>query len=1078
VVRFYRNTVAFLGLFLWILLALIYPLPDGNAWIIVLAVSFFLAFTYTFPIEIYNTPIGITHIIFLGTGIAYGPGVAIWSALIGIGVGTFTRAHLRTYPHQPAASPISTTLTKSLFELSLLILPFVFSNALINWQESHIEMNAMLNIMGTYILAHATFVCLDLWIKAFSIRLSIRQILLTLLIIELAPLPFLLVSLSASAALKNLTPLVFIAGLPAMLSIFLYDAEKSRAGLERRVQDLSLLNQISEVISRGTDLNSLLQAIQTQITELLGVNNFYIALLDPKTHSIWYPIAIKDGDPQEWAHRAPSNRLTDRVIKDRTPLLLADNIDKQLSDIGADPDSGELKAWLGVPLQTPEGMSGCMAVFSLSERTFTDDDLKLLTTLSGQVGSALQTALNQEKAGHRLSRQAEQLNILDQISRQLSATLQSDHLFNLILKYALDFTQSPAGSITIFNSMTTRYEVKAQQGYPEDYEPETVQLENGDAQTARPLIKHAQDKAGSQMSVPITYGGEVIGAIFLESPRRDEYTRNELNFVSQLAQQASQAIRNSNLYEETQRRLREQSTLATIVSQLASNKDLDVVANRVVQAFSALLDSAYSGIYLWNVESEVFELKTVMQRNELLEITLPRQISLKDWRKMQHDQTAASPLRVTHDEGNPAQIIKMEKAQQVLFFPLEIGGQPIGLVANHLISIDPVPTAELEVPRTVAAQSAIAIQNAMLFSRVSAGRDRLQAVLNSVGDCVLMVNESGRIMLANTPLETLTNSTDLRGKLLSTMPVDFLNKLGMTRAEAERFNSAEPLEQPVEEFSLSHRFQAKDRFYERFTAQVWGELERSSGWIIVVRDVTEEFQVNQTRELLTETLVHDLRSPIGAIKTTLELLEENLPSEEQDAVVIQSLDIANRSTKRVLSLIESLLDISHLESGEIELSTRPIDLKPLLLETVEEMIPLATEDQVILNCQLPESLPHVLADPSLIRRVLINLIDNSLKFTPEGGLVTVFTEPNGDEKIHVCISDTGMGIPDEYRQEVFARFSQVPGTRGRRRGSGLGLTFCRLAIEAHHEKIWIRDSENEKGVTLVFSLPITTQHTN
>ena len=92
--------------------------------------------------------------------------------------------------------------------------------------------------------------------------------------------------------------------------------------------------------------------------------------------------------------------------------------------------------------------------------------------------------------------------------------------------------------------------------------------------------------------------------------------------------------------------------------------------------------------------------------------------------------------------------------------------------------------------------------------------------------------------------------------------------------------------------------------------------------------------------------------------------------------------------------------------------------------------------------------------------------------------MTVFTEPNGDEKIHVCISDTGLGIPDEYRQEVFARFSQVPGTRGRRRGSGLGLTFCRLAIEAHHEKIWIRDSKNEKGVTLVFSLPITTQQTD
>jgi signal transduction histidine kinase len=256
---------------------------------------------------------------------------------------------------------------------------------------------------------------------------------------------------------------------------------------------------------------------------------------------------------------------------------------------------------------------------------------------------------------------------------------------------------------------------------------------------------------------------------------------------------------------------------------------------------------------------------------------------------------------------------------------------------------------------------------------------------------------------------------------------------------------------------------------------VWSEFGRSLGWIVVVRDVTEDFQINQTRELLTETLVHDLRSPVGAIKTTLEIMEEALHTDKPDPVITQSLDIANRSTQRVLSLIESLLDISHLESGQIELATQPMDLKTLIAETVEELIPQANEDHVILNYKLPDELPLVQADPPMIRRVLINLIDNSLKFTPEGGLVTVFTEQSRDDKLHVCISDTGPGIPQEYRTEVFSRFSQVPGTRGRRRGSGLGLTFCRLAIEAHHEKIWIRDGQNERGTTLVFSLPLAPE---
>jgi signal transduction histidine kinase len=335
-----------------------------------------------------------------------------------------------------------------------------------------------------------------------------------------------------------------------------------------------------------------------------------------------------------------------------------------------------------------------------------------------------------------------------------------------------------------------------------------------------------------------------------------------------------------------------------------------------------------------------------------------------------------------------------------------------------------------------------------------------------------MVDEAGRITLANTPVETLTGASDLQGKRLSTLPGRVLNAIGLSREEAERFSLPQVEGISQTEIFPPYRFQTKNRFYERYTAQVKSEFDHSLGWIIVVRDVTEEFQINQTRELLTETLVHDLRSPIGAIKTTLEILEDALRSREPDPVITQSMDIATRSTHRVLSLIESLLDISHLESGQIELSTQPMDLRQLIIETVEEMIPQANEDHVVLGHKLPESLPTVIADAPMIRRVLINLIDNSLKFTPEGGLVTVFTEPNSDEKVHVCISDTGPGIPDEYRQEVFSRFSQVPGTRGRRRGSGLGLTFCRLAVEAHQEKIWIQNGQHGRGTTLVFSLPV------
>jgi signal transduction histidine kinase len=225
------------------------------------------------------------------------------------------------------------------------------------------------------------------------------------------------------------------------------------------------------------------------------------------------------------------------------------------------------------------------------------------------------------------------------------------------------------------------------------------------------------------------------------------------------------------------------------------------------------------------------------------------------------------------------------------------------------------------------------------------------------------------------------------------------------------------------------------------------------------------------RELLTETLVHDLRSPVGAVKTTLELIEEAIPKDQRDPVTDQSLDIAARSADRVLSLVESMLDISQLESGNVDLITQPTQIDALIRSTIKELVPVANEDGIVLRHEDSKTLPPVMIDQELIRRVLTNLIDNALKFTPEGGVITISARAEKGGGVTTRVSDTGPGIPKAYYDKVFTRFGQVPGLRGRRRGSGLGLTFCRLAVEAHGGRIWIEPSSNKGGATLAFTLP-------
>ncbi len=158
-----------------------------------------------------------------------------------------------------------------------------------------------------------------------------------------------------------------------------------------------------------------------------------------------------------------------------------------------------------------------------------------------------------------------------------------------------------------------------------------------------------------------------------------------------------------------------------------------------------------------------------------------------------------------------------------------------------------------------------------------------------------------------------------------------------------------------------------------------------------------------------------------------------------------------------------------MEAGMVSLERKPLSLYKLGKELISEFIPMANEMGLILRNEIPPTTPHVQADLEKITRVLTNLVDNALKFTPEGGQVALSADILDDQTLVVRVSDTGPGIPLEYREKIFDRFTQVPGFRGRRRGSGIGLTFCKLAIEAHGGHIWV---EPRPGEGSIFSLTL------
>ena len=133
-------------------------------------------------------------------------------------------------------------------------------------------------------------------------------------------------------------------------------------------------------------------------------------------------------------------------------------------------------------------------------------------------------------------------------------------------------------------------------------------------------------------------------------------------------------------------------------------------------------------------------------------------------------------------------------------------------------------------------------------------------------------------------------------------------------------------------------------------------------------------------------------------------------------------------------------------------------------------MPESLEYGIILRNEIPEEAPTVRVDLAKTTRVLTNLVDNALKFTPSGGQVSISVGCVQDGMITVQVSDTGPGVPEEFREKIFDRFSQVPGLVGRRRGSGLGLTFCRLALDSQGGRIWVEPRPGG-GSVFAFTLP-------
>ncbi len=347
------------------------------------------------------------------------------------------------------------------------------------------------------------------------------------------------------------------------------------------------------------------------------------------------------------------------------------------------------------------------------------------------------------------------------------------------------------------------------------------------------------------------------------------------------------------------------------------------------------------------------------------------------------------------------------------------------------------------------------------FRDIAAERNKMQAILASMSDALLTVDQVGRVMLLNPAAEAMfgKKADAVEHKYL----LEVIRSHEVDSLVKEILAGGIPLETEVRLFPTTNQL------FKISGAPVTSEQNRVVGAALTIRDITNIRRLEQLRTEFVANVSHELRTPLTSIRGFVETLQEG--ALEDPEVSRRFLDIISREAQRLQQLIEDLLALSRLENQPRRPHPGQARLQPVLEGVMATVNPLAADKGVTLVAELPPELPPLAISVNYLSQVLLNLIDNGIKYTPAGGKVTIRANWEKDI-VQVEVEDTGIGIARESLPRVFERFYRVDKARSRDMGgTGLGLAIVKHIIESHDGQVGVT-SQPGRGSRFFFTLPV------
>jgi len=401
----------------------------------------------------------------------------------------------------------------------------------------------------------------------------------------------------------------------------------------------------------------------------------------------------------------------------------------------------------------------------------------------------------------------------------------------------------------------------------------------------------------------------------------------------------------------------------------------------------------------------------------------------------------------------------MLQAGNAAFLGVPVGGAEgatVGILAVYASVPREWRAEEIEALLAVAASTSAALSNAELYQRVALERERSVAILANIADGIVAVDRDGKLVLWNSAAERITGVP--ASVALGRAPVDVLQRGLEAPEEGQRGDRLVPIMRGREEVWLSVT-----------EAVMRDPVGAVAGRIFAFRDISGDRLVEQVKSDFVTTVSHELRTPLTSIYGFAETLlrQDVMFGEEERQTFLRY--IASES-QRLTTIVDTLLNVARLDTGDLQVNLADMDVRDVVGQVVETVTAADVNGHRFV-LELPDDPLAAKADPEKLRQVCAILVDNALRYSPDGGTVTVGAARRKDA-VEVSVADEGIGIPQADQEQIFRKFYRGADAdlRAGAGGTGLGLFIARGLVTAMGGRIWVSSREGE-GSRFAFELP-------